>query len=363
MTSRDGPIDCDIHPAVPGIKSLLPYLPGHWAEAAVDQGFVDMEPALYPVNSPITARPDWRPKTGSGKAGADLTQVREQALDAFGSTIAICNCVYGVHLLFNRDMAAAFATAVNDWIAHEWLAKEPRLRASIVVPLQAPDRATEEVERLAPDRRFVQVLMPVSAEMPLGKPFYWPIYAAAERHGLPIGIHAGTMSRHPTTALGWPSYQTEDYIAQAQAFQTATASLVAEGVFVKFPDLKVVYLESGFTWLPACLWRMDKYWKGLRKEIPWVDRPPTEIVRDHVRLTLQPIDAPPDGDVLERLFDQLGSDELLLYSTDYPHWQFDGTDVLPTSLSRSLARKIQIDNPRATYRKLRETEHERRTSA
>lgn len=87
-------------------------------------------------------------------------------------------------------------------------------------------------------------------------------------------------------------------------------------------------------------------------EIPWVDRPPEEIVKDHVRLTLQPLDAPADPATIERLIDHLGSDDLLLFSTDYPHWQFDGDDALPDSLSPDLKRKLMVENPLATYPRL-----------
>jgi len=76
-------------------------------------------------------------------------------------------------------------------------------------------------------------------DMPLGKRHYWPIYAAAERHGLPVGIHAGSPIVTPVTPLGWPTYYTEDYAAQAAAFQAALSSLICEGVFTKFPELKV----------------------------------------------------------------------------------------------------------------------------
>src|SRR5215471_1097732 len=65
----------------------------------------------------------------------------------------------------------------------------------------------------------------------------WPIYAAAERHGLPIGIHAGSAYRHPVTSLGWPSYYIEDYAAQSQAFQSQVTSLICEGVLTKHPGL------------------------------------------------------------------------------------------------------------------------------
>ena len=198
-----------------------------------------------------------------------------QALDPFGTRLAICNCLYGAQALFSEDMGAAFARAVNDWIAREWLDRDDRLRASIVVPMQNPELAVDEIERVAADRRFVQVLLLVVRDQPLGKRHYWPIYAAAERHGLPVGIHAGSTYRHPVTPVGWPSYYTEDYVNQAPAFQTQLTSLVAEGVFTEIPR-PVVLMESGVTWLPAYLWRLTKFWKGLRSEIPWVSDPPAQ---------------------------------------------------------------------------------------
>ena len=347
-----GGVDCDIHPAVPGVEALLPYLDEHWREQVLLRGIDELASISYPHNAPITARPDWRPP--QGRAGTDLNRLRTEALDPFNTQIAIANCLYGVQLLFSEDMAAAFARAVNDWMAREWLDREPRLRASIVVPTQNVELAVDEIERCAVDRRFVQVLLLVMGDAPLGKRQFWPIYAAAERHGLPLGIHAGSAYHNPPTPIGWPSFYTEDYVGQAQAFQTQLSSLICEGVFTRYPQLKVVLLESGVSWLPAHLWRLTKYWRGLRMEIPWVDRSPIDIVRSNVRLSLQPLDAPPDRDGLLRLIDHLDSDELLLFSTDYPHWQFDGDAVIPEGLPDALVRKMMIDNPRATYSRLRE---------
>ncbi len=346
-----GGIDCDIHPAIPSIDVLLPYLSAHWREQVVTRGLDELNSIAYPDNSPLTARPDWRP--AQGRPGATLAQVQAQALDAFGTSLAICNCLYGVQVLFSEDLAAAIARAVNDWIAKEWLDRDPRLRASIVVPSQSTELAVEEIERLAGDQRFVQVLLLAMGDTPLGRRHHWPIYAAAERHGLAVGIHAGGSYHNPPTPVGWPGTHTEDYVNQAQAFQSQLTSLITEGVFSRYPALKVVLLESGFTWLPAHLWRLTKYWRGLRMEIPWVDRSPAEIVRSNVRLTIQPVDAP-EGDALNRLIDHMQSDELLLFSTDFPHWQFDGAEALPDGLDATLVRRIMIDNPRATYARLLE---------
>ncbi|MCK8786334.1 amidohydrolase [Roseomonas sp. NAR14] len=349
-----GAIDCDLHPTVPDMRALLPHLEPLWRDTAVERGIDAIESNAYPPGAPITARADWR--GADGRAATTLAALQSQALDRWNVATGILNPLFGVQLVFNEDMAAAFARALNDWTRAEWLDRDPRLRASIVVPMHNPEHAVEEIERCAPDRRFVQVLLLCMGETPLGRRHWWPVYAAAIRHGLPVGIHAGSAYRHPVTSVGWPSWYLEDYAAQSQGFQSQLASLVTEGAFAKFPDLRVVLLESGVTWLPGFLWRFGKFWKGVRSEVPWVDRHPAEIVRHHVRLTVQPLDAPEgpgtDPDTVRRALDHLRSDAMLLWASDYPHWQFDGDDIVPAGIPADLLRRIAVDNPRATYPRL-----------
>lgn len=351
MTSViQGGIDCDLHPALPGIQSLLPYLNDYWSDQVTTRGMTDLVSQSYPPNSPLTARPDWRPE--KGKPGSVVADLTKQALDPFGTSIGICNPLWGVQMVFSEDMASVFCTALNDWLAKEWLDKDARLRGSIVIPIQSTEKAVAEIERCAADKRFVQVLMLVSGDQPLGRRIYWPIYEACERLGLALGVHAGSNYHNQPSPVGWGSYHAEDYVANSQAFQTQLTSLIIEGVFSKYPKLKVVMLESGFTWLPTYLWRLHKFWRGTRMETPWVDRAPLEIVQSNVRFSLQPVDAPPDPAMLARVIDHMQSEELLLFSTDYPHWQFDGEAVLPEGISSDLVRKIMIDNPLATYSRL-----------
>jgi hypothetical protein len=350
MTLSSSTIDCDVHANVPSMQALLPYLDEQWRDSVIDRGLNSLESISYPPNAPLTGRADWRGK--AGEPPNTLDKLRTHALDRWNIDIAICNCLYGVQLLFSEDMAAAFAKAVNDWVAREWLDRDKRLRASIIVPMQNTDYAVAEIERCAPDKRFVQVLVLAMGEAPLGRREYWPVYEAAERHGLPIGIHAGSSYRHAVTSLGWPSWYVEDYCANAQGFQAQVASLVCEGVFVKYPKLKVVLIESGVTWLPAFLWRLSKFWRGVRAEVPWVDRSPSEIVRNHVRLTIQPFDGPDDPKAVAQLIDHLQSDDMLLFSSDFPHWQFEGDDIMPAGIPEKLYGKILRDNALATYQRL-----------
>ena len=352
MTEQLKPIDCDVHPTMPGLSTLLPYMDPHWRETLTQRGMHELDSIAYPNNSPLTVRTDWRPQTG--RAAATLEQLRAELLTPFNIRTAILNCLYGVQLPFSEDMGAVYARAVNDWIKTEWLDQDPRLRASIVVPVQSAELAVEEIERCARDDRFVQVLMLVMGETPLGRRHHWPIYRAAENHGLPIGIHAGSNYRHPPTPVGWPSTSAEDYVNQSIAFQSQLASLISEGVFKEFPNLKFVFLESGISWLPSFTWRYKKYWRGLTMEIPWVDRPPNEIIASHVRFSLQPFDGPQAREDTEKLLDHLGSEDLILFSTDYPHWQFEGTNAIPDTFPNHLISKIMVDNPLNTYPRLQE---------
>ncbi len=347
-----GAVDCDLHPSPRDIRAILPYMDEFWREQVILRG-IDrsaLNLASYPLNAPTSCRPDFRPS--ASPPGSDFDMLKTQALDGFGLRYGICNTLHGALALRSEDMAAAFCRALNDWMTKEWLDRDPRLRASILIPFEGSDLAVEEIARCAKDPRFVSVLMLAMPEMPVGRRNYWPIYAAAQEHGLTVSIHAGSTFRQPPTSIGWPSTLIEDNLAQSAAFENALLSLIAEGVFSRFPKLKVAFLEAGFMWLPSFMWRAGKTWRGVRPEVPWVDRPPAEFVREHVRLSIQPYDAPPDADDLRVVLEQIGSDELLLFSTDYPHWQFDGLEALPKAFPRDLARKILVENPLQAFPRL-----------
>jgi hypothetical protein len=345
-----GIIDCDIHNAVPGVRALFPYLPDYWKEQIEQTGFGGPADTWYPGGAAISARPDSRP-SGGGPPGSSLALLQEQALDAWNVGCGILNCAYSVEGVHNPDAAVALSRAVNDWQIEHWLDKEPRLRASIVVPSQHPELAAQEIDRVGAHPGFVQVLLPVRSATPYGNRRFHPLYEAALRYGLVIGIHSGGAPGNAPSAVGWFSTFIEEYGNMASVFQSQVLSLICEGAFDRFPALRVALIESGCTWLPSLLWRFDKEWKGLRREMPWVRRAPSEYVREHIRLTVQPLDSPPDGKHLLEIIEQMGSEDLLMFSTDYPHWHFDTPEqALPAGLPEPLTRKIMTDNARAFYR-------------
>jgi predicted TIM-barrel fold metal-dependent hydrolase len=92
----------------------------------------------------------------------------------------------------------------------------------------------------------------------------------------------------------------------------------------------------------------------VRAEVPWVKQSPADIIRSNIRITTQPFDAP-DQATVERIVEQIDCDEMLLFSSDYPHWQFEGDLVTPPGLAGSLLQRVKVDNPLATYPRLKET--------
>jgi uncharacterized protein len=343
-------IDCDIHNAVPSAEALFPYLSDHWRDYITHSAFKGPVDTAYPPKAPTSALPGSQPPEG-GPPGSSLALVREQVLDRFNVETGILTCAYAADSIHNPDLAAAMAAAVNDWQVAEWLEQEPRLRASLVVPSLYPALAAREIDRLGGHPGVVQVLLPVHSRELYGTRHYLPLLEAAARHDLVVGLHFGGAPGNPPTPSGWPSYYIESYVGMAQIFQSQVLNLIVEGAFDRFPTLRVALIEAGVTWLPGMMWRWDKEWKGLRREVPWNKRLPSEYIRQHMRVTLQPTDGPPDAATLLQVIEQMGSDRLVMFSTDYPHWHVDTPEAaLPGGLPDALARRILSENAREFYR-------------
>jgi hypothetical protein len=210
--------------------------------------------------------------------------------------------------------------------------------------------AAKEIDRLGGQAGIVQVFLPVRSRELYGNRIYYPMFEAIVQHDLVVGLHFGGAPGNAPTASGWSSYYIEDYVGMAHVIQSQILNMIVEGLFDRFPTLRVALLECGFTWLPSLMWRMDKEWKGLRREVPWNRMLPSEYVRRHMRLSLQPLDEPPDPATMLEVIEQMGSDNLLMFSTDYPHTHFDTPDqALPPGLPAPLRRKILSENAREFY--------------
>ena len=164
--------------------------------------------------------------------------------------------------------------------------------------------------------------------------------------------HAFGSGGNPITGTGWPSYYIEDHVGPPQSIQANVISMAAEGVFARFPALRMVSVENGFGWLPSLIWRLEHTWTLLKSELPHLKREPAEYVREHLYLTTQPVEEPHKPAYFLQLVEQYGDTiDHLLFASDYPHWDADDPDfALPSYLPAKIRRKIQFENARALHR-------------
>ena len=80
------------------------------------------------------------------------------------------------------------------------------------------------------------------------------------------GIQFGGAPSIPPTASGWPTYA-EEAVGMSHVFQSQLTSLISEGTFAEFPELRVTMVEGGWTWLPSLMWRPGQELEGARREI------------------------------------------------------------------------------------------------
>lgn len=356
-------VDCDVHQYfVDGIQDLFPYLSDSWRRRlgvgqshAWGSNFANTRISLPKDELYINSGGGWRLDSiaEAMPPATDPAFVARHLLDEYGIQRAILlgGHVLGLGAMPNAEMAAVIATAYNDWMVERWLQVDTRYRGSILVAPQLPERAAAEIERVAELPGIVQVLLPLATPA-MGESHYYPIYAAAERHGLPIAVHpSGTESIYPRgpNIAQVPTYYVEWHTALTQPHQSNLLSLLCHGVFERFPGLKLVVAEGGFAWAVDLGWRLDKNWKGLRDEIPWVKRAPSEYLYEHVRFTTQPFPEPEDSAHLRAICEIVHADQTLIFSSDYPHWDFDDPYRALQALPSETRQRVLVDNAHDLY--------------
>ena len=332
-------IDCDVHHASPTKEEWVHYLDEPYRSEVARHGLRSLLSGI-------------RYEDGGSRWDASAAapqHVKEQLLDVYNHRYALLTGNNGM-VAGNPDpeYAAALCKAYNDYTIEKWLPADDRFVMSMMVPQQDPELAVKEIERLAGHPRIKSIQFWGAAErIPLGQRFYWPIYEAAQRHNLPIHVHPSTINTiaaPATSAAGMVTNYLQAHCVLPQFYQAHLISLVLEGVFELFPGLRIALVEGGFAWVPHVLWRMDKEYKGLRQQAPRLRRLPSEYVRDHVRFGTQPIEEPSTSTHLIQIIDMMGGPQMLIFSTDFPHWDFDPPSVLPKRLGEEAIRKILHDN-------------------
>lgn len=367
MTYPGQIIDSDVHNAWKSEKELIPYLSGDWRDFVLRHPY----PRPLALNGPrvtfphprggVNSRLETFPADG-GAPGSDYELLKKQLLDHDGVTcailaVAVASSNAGVP---NPWLSDEIVRAINTWTLEQWLSiQDDRLFSVVFVPTQNPYAGAEEIRRVAKHPRIVEArIVSNGLGRPLGHPGYDPVYRAASDAGLPISIHihAGEsqLGSVSLNAAGDASSYLEFHSLLMQPAIHHVSSMLVNGVFERFPDLHFVMVETGTQWIPWLLWQLDSRFNELKRESRWLKRRPSEYFHDHVRVTTQPLEVGrTPKHTLEYLSLADGIEDILCYSSDYPHWDADTVEFVQKLFPKSWLPKVFSENALAAYPRLR----------
>jgi uncharacterized protein len=253
--------------------------------------------------------------------------------------------------LREKDFAVAVARAYNTCVASEYASVSPRLRPVGVLPLQDPERAAAELRYAVAELGLVSFELSALHPAPgLGDTRYDPIWAEAQRLNVALCIHG---SRSPSTDIGGDRLAT---FAEVHAYGFTVGillqftSMLCQGVPVRFPNLRLAFLENGATWLPYYLDRLDEHWeKRGPEEMPHLSQKPSAIFRQAPLY----VSIESGEGLLPEVIDYVGADHFL-YATDIPHWDNEFPESLDAlrdhpRLSRETKEKILYRNAQTLF--------------
>ena len=296
---------------------------------------------------------------GNGYPGSDPDTVAGHLFTDGGVDFAILNPLARGNIadyLLNSRICAA----VNDWLLDRWLEPDStgRFLGTIRVNPEDVKGAVAEIERLAGHPKMVQVGIPLQSREPYGKPMFEPIWETAAARRLPVAVHinggngvdhAPTFAGHAYTYPGYAAFMPLNSFVHL-------ATLIIEGTFGRLPGLRFVFADGGYDILTPLMWRLDTFWMSMRDQTPWVDRYPSEYLKDHVRFCSSAFDGPTDASLAERWLDFTDKADLVMYASSYPHWSTSKPDDVVAGLSEVQREKVLWRNASDLYRVAAETE-------
>jgi predicted TIM-barrel fold metal-dependent hydrolase len=255
--------------------------------------------------------------TGDGAhkmtGGADPEQrLADMALDGVVAEVIYPTFGLFIDMVPAADLQMACAQVYNDWLAESFLHRPDVFIPAAVVPVRDVASATAEMERVA-SLGFKAAMIPTTPPegMPYNRPEFDPLWKIASDAGMPLSLHTGTGAL-PQQEKG-PGGAVINYAKVGLLSADTLCYFAASGVLERFPNLKMVFVETGAGWFAYCCERMDEAFEEHEQWVkPKLKEPPSHYAKTQCHVTLGADRAP----LLTR---EITGIEPLLWASDYPH--------------------------------------------
>ena len=199
------------------------------------------------------------------------------------------------------------------------------MKGALVVAPQNPQAGARDILAHAGGREFACVYLPASGLKTLyGDERYDPVYAAASQAGLPVVIHS-VEAVYPAFPFQLEQFRTSmavHALAHPLSMVANLVSMIETGVPVRYPELKIGFMEAGTAWVPFIANRLDKEYIERRREVPLLQERPSATMRRFYYGT-QPIEEPERRADLVSLFELFDGENRAMFASDWPHHDFD----------------------------------------
>ena len=242
----------------------------------------------------------------------------------------------GLSEVNNDRFAVELASAYNDWLLSE-LDDQPDLAGNAVVAPQHPDRAAEEIDRLADEDDIVGVQLPASGLLPPpGHRQYAPLYEAAETHDLPVAMKSTVGNKSFGQQYWWAQSFAEDFVCQHAFVQMRNlTSVLFEGVPERY-DIEFVVQGAGVGFVPFLTYRLDDHYLELGYEIPALTKLPSAYLSESFYWSTYPLVQPGDETpYVAAMVDTVGP-ENVMFASDLPHGVTDVPETVVDRLAPAL---------------------------
>lgn len=339
-------VDTDVHIEPRSFEELMEYIEAPWRDRYIKDR-VPFRRAGF-TTFDVAGRMDAYPTTGDLGSDPEMVERHMFTDEHTDYCILLPNSIRGFTV--DPRLDTALSAAVNAWLAATWLSKYrvgDRYVGSISVSVEDPIGAVREIEKWADRPDFRQVAISHYGPRPFGHPMYDEIWAACARHDLPVSIHFKGGATQP---LGWTSTGPLQYFVEyhsliaPMAYAAHVASFICNGVLDRHPNLQFMFLEGGFLWHRSFIDRMERHWARTSAELETA-KTPIQYIRDHFRFATQPIEEATEPQKIADLFEESDAENLLMFSSDYPHYDYDPpSKALPRGMSAAAKRKILAGN-------------------
>jgi predicted TIM-barrel fold metal-dependent hydrolase len=244
-------------------------------------------------------------------------------MDAIGTDIAMLfptpMLLLSAHPVLETQTELAFA--YNRWLVERVLSAEPRLRSMLYLPFHDPDACYRMVMEFGDKKGVSGFLVTATHNAPVQDNRLMRVYAALEERGLPLAFHGGyNMGEKAFASMNrFISVHSLGFVFYNLVHMT---NWVINGLPERFPKLKVIWMESGLSWIPFLMQRLDNEYMMRSNEAPQLKRLPSEYMREMYYST-QPMERTNNLEALQLTMKMINAETQLMYSSDYPHWDFD----------------------------------------